>query len=94
MENIIFCFFPNIETLSSIFLLITTLSLQQETNMKCLKNFKILKTKSRWFFRYCIPENKKGRKKPRSKIGITAVMRFNKNREKISKTGRGDSFLV
>jgi hypothetical protein len=43
--------------------LITTLSLQQEKNMICLKNFKILKNKSRWFFHICIQENKKISKK-------------------------------
>jgi hypothetical protein len=37
---------------------------------------------------------KKIQKKPRSKIGIAAVMPMNKNREKKSKIERGESFLV
>ena len=56
-------------------MLILTLSLQQEQKYNiCLKYSKILKTKSWWFFRYCMRENRK--------INTNAVMRVsycNKN---------------
>ena len=63
--------------------------------MTYLQKIKISRKKSRSFFRYCVEENKKKiRKKPRSKIDIAALMPLYKNREKIYKIARGDSFLV
>jgi hypothetical protein len=69
-------------------LLITTLSLQQEKKYDMFKKFHKLSQDG--FFDFA----SKKIKKPRSKIRFAAVMPLNKIREKISKIGRGDSFLV
>ena len=62
--------------------------------MTYLKKFKIFKKIQDRFFDIASKKIKKVRKKPQSKIGIAALMPLNKNREKISKIARGDSFLV